>query len=154
MADDLVVSGVHPPGERSAGDPLPVPDKLTVDSFAAKISVQWAPQEAVTPLGQLPFFIDFLKQSDLFDQLVREAPLSYTSPNAPRPRDVLGTLVLSMVAGGAALRACERAALRRSEPATAGDGADVQRRLGAAGGGAAGVQIHTILTRFGHLFSN
>ena len=100
MADALVVPRAHRPGERSAGDLEAVPDQLTVDSFAGKISVQWAPQEAVTPLGQLPFFIDFLKQSGLFEQLVREAPLSYSSPNAPRPRDVLGTLVLSMVAGG------------------------------------------------------
>ena len=100
MADASVVPCAHPPGERSAGDLEAVPDQLTVDSFAGKISVQWAPQEAVTPLGQLPFFIDFLKQSGLFEQLVREAPLSYTSPDAPRPRDVLGTLVLSMVAGG------------------------------------------------------
>ena len=84
MADALVVPRAHPPGERSAGDLEAVPDQLTVDSFAGKISVQWAPQEAVTPLGQLPFFIDFLKQSGLFEQLVREAPLSYTSPNAPR----------------------------------------------------------------------
>ncbi len=102
MADELVVSRAHPPGERAASNLEPVPDKLTVDSFAGKISVQWqwALEEAVTPLGQLPFFIDFPKQSGLFEQLVQEAPLSYTSPNAPRPRDVLGTLVLSMVARG------------------------------------------------------
>jgi hypothetical protein len=100
MANELVVSRAHPAGERPAGELEPVADRLTVDSFAGKIAVQWAPEEAVTPLGQLPFFIDFLKQSGLFDQLVREAPLSYTSPNAPTARDVLGTLVLSMVAGG------------------------------------------------------
>ena len=100
MADELAVSRAHPVGERPAADLEPLPDQLTVDSFAGKIAVQWAPEAAVTPLGQLPFFIDFLKQSGLFEQLVREAPLSYTSPNAPTPRDVLGTLVLSMVAGG------------------------------------------------------
>ncbi len=40
-----------------------MPDKLTVDSFAGKIAVQWAPEDAVTPPGQLPFFIDSPKQS-------------------------------------------------------------------------------------------
>ena len=95
-----MVSGAHLPGERAASDLEPVPDKLTVDSFAGKISGHWAPEEAVTPLAQLPFFIDFLTQPGLFEQLVREVPLSYISPNAPRPRDVLGTLVPSMVAGG------------------------------------------------------
>lgn len=63
MTDELVVSGAHPTGERAAADLEPVPDNLTVDSVAGKISMQWAPQAAVTPLGQLPFFIDFLKQS-------------------------------------------------------------------------------------------
>ena len=37
----MVVSGVDPPGVRSAGNLEPVPDKLTADSFAAKISVPW-----------------------------------------------------------------------------------------------------------------
>ncbi len=91
----------------------------------------------MTPLGQLSLFIDFPKRSGLFDQLVREAPLAYTSPNAPTPRDVLGKLVLSMVAGPA-LRACEHAPLRRGESGVAGDQAGLQRRFGTAGGGAVG----------------
>ena len=42
------------------------------------------------PLGQLPFFIDFLKQPGLFEPLVREPPLTFASPNTPAVRDVLG----------------------------------------------------------------
>ena len=53
----------------------------------------------MTPLGQLPFFIDFLKTAGLFDALVADCPLRYLSPNAPRRRDVLGTAMLSMLAG-------------------------------------------------------
>ena len=53
----------------------------------------------MTPLGQLPFFIDFLKTAGLFDALVADCPLRYLSPNAPRRRDVLGTVMLSMLAG-------------------------------------------------------
>ncbi len=52
------------------------------------MEVRWAPGEAVTPLGQLPFLVDTLKQADLFDPFVRDAP---------RVRDVLGTLLLSVV---------------------------------------------------------
>ena len=70
-----------------------------MDSFAGKVEVRWAPEEAVTPLGQLPFFVDSLKQADLFDPFVREAPLAYSSPNAPQVRDVLSTLLLSVVSG-------------------------------------------------------
>ena len=94
-----MVTGAHPLGERSAGVQARLEKSVPVDSFAGKVEVRWAPEEAVTPLGQLPFFVDFLKQADLFDPFVREAPLQYSSPNAPRVRDVLGTLLLSVVSG-------------------------------------------------------
>ena len=53
----------------------------------------------MTPLGQLPFFIHFLKTAGLFDAFVADCPLRYVSPNAPSKRDVLGTAMLSMLAG-------------------------------------------------------
>ena len=72
---------------------------LAVDTFGGRVHVEWDPQAAVTPLGQLPFFIEFLKLGDLFDPWVEECPLQLTSPNAPTNRDVLGTLLLSVLAG-------------------------------------------------------
>jgi len=72
---------------------------IGIDTYAGKIHVEWDPQAAVTPLGQLPFFIEFLKVSGLFDAFIQESPLSYNSPNAPEKRDVLGTIVLSILAG-------------------------------------------------------
>ena len=53
----------------------------------------------VTPFGQLPFFIDYLKQAGLFDAWVADCPLSFTSPNAPKKRDLLGTVMLSVLSG-------------------------------------------------------
>ena len=47
----------------------------------------------------MPFFIEYLKQRALFDGWVADCPLLFTSPNAPRKRDVLGTLLLSVLAG-------------------------------------------------------
>lgn len=73
--------------------------RVAVDTFAGRIHVEWDPDAAVTPMGQLPFFIEFLKVSGLYDAFVAECPLRYTSPNAPRIRDVLGTLLLSILAG-------------------------------------------------------
>jgi len=72
---------------------------VALDTFAGKIHVEWDPQGAVTPLGQLPFFIEFLKVSGLFERWVQGCPLDYASPNAPSKRDVLGTLLLSILAG-------------------------------------------------------
>ena len=99
MATEFTVSGAHPAGERAAGPPARTGEPVALDSFAGRIAVQWAPDEAVTALGQPPFFIDFLKQSDLFEPFVAEALLRYSSPNAPQVRDVLGTLLLAMVNG-------------------------------------------------------
>ena len=53
----------------------------------------------MTPLGHLAFFAEYLKASGRFDALVADSPLYYTSPNAPRKRDVLGTVLLSILAG-------------------------------------------------------
>ncbi|CAN5390836.1 hypothetical protein BH10PSE19_BH10PSE19_15640 [soil metagenome] len=72
---------------------------LAVDTFGGRIHVEWDPQAAVTPLGQLAFFIEFLKLGNLFDPFVEECPLQFTSPNAPSNRDILGTLLLSVLAG-------------------------------------------------------
>ena len=42
---------------------------------------------------------EYLKQGGPFDGWVADLPLSFTSPNAPRKRDVLGTMLLSVLAG-------------------------------------------------------
>lgn len=73
--------------------------KLPVDTYGGKIYVEWEPQEAVTPLGQLPFFIEFLKLGGLFEAWVEDCPLEMTSRNAPLKTNVLGTLLLSILAG-------------------------------------------------------
>ncbi len=74
---------------------------VIADTFAGRVHVEWEAEEraAVTPLGQLPFFIEFLKQGGLFDGWVAGCPLSLTSPNAPTKRDILGTVLLSVLAG-------------------------------------------------------
>ena len=74
-------------------------DSIRLDTYAGKVHVEWDTQAAVTPLGQLPFFTEFLKVSGLFDTFVEECPLQYSSPNAPDKRDILGTLMLSILAG-------------------------------------------------------
>lgn len=61
--------------------------------------MDWDPQAPVTPMGQMVFFAQFLKTANLFDPWVQDCPLSYTSPNAPKKEDVLGTVLLSALAG-------------------------------------------------------
>lgn len=61
--------------------------------------MEWDATAPLTPYGQLPFFIEYLKAANLFDALVADCPLAYTSPNASEKRDVLGTAMLSVLAG-------------------------------------------------------
>ena len=72
---------------------------LAVDTFGGKVHMDWDPQAAVTPMGQLSFLIDYLKTAELFAPWISECPLHYTSNNASSKRDVLGTILLSVLAG-------------------------------------------------------
>jgi hypothetical protein len=85
----------HPEGEQPAVEPW----SATAETFSGRGQVEWDGSAPVTPLGQLPFFIEYLKQSGLFDGWVADCPLLFTSPNAPPKRDLLGTVMLSVLSG-------------------------------------------------------
>jgi Transposase DDE domain group 1 len=91
---------VHPAGEQPLVEMSKAP-AVIADTFAGPVHVEWerGDRAEVTPLGQLPFFIEYLKQGGLFDGWVAGCPLSLTSPNAPSKRDILGTVLLSVLAG-------------------------------------------------------
>ena len=74
-------------------------ESVAVDTFGGRVHVEWDPAGAATPLGQLAFFIEFLKVGGLYEPWIKECPLQYSSPNAPEVRDVLGTVLLSVLAG-------------------------------------------------------
>jgi len=85
----------HPMGELSKT----VQEKIIGDTFEGPIQVEWDKQAPVTPMGQLIFFVQFLKTCNLFSKWTAECPLEYKSPNAPRTIDVLGTILLSILSG-------------------------------------------------------
>ena len=74
-------------------------EPMQVDTFGGRLDVEWDTDFKATPIGQLAFFAEFLKNAGVFDEWVGECPLSYTSPNAPTNRDILGTWMLSVLAG-------------------------------------------------------
>ena len=85
----------HPAGEQPSVEDW----SATADTFAGRVHVEWDRGGLVTPLGQLPFFIEYLKQAGLFAGWVADCPLTFTSPNAPSKRDLLGTVLLSVLSG-------------------------------------------------------
>lgn len=98
----MVRMSAHPSGEGIlpvATTQEPLPDRLAVDTIGGRVHVEWNPQAPVTPMGQLVFFAQFLQTNGLFDGWVKDCPWVYTSPNAPEVRDVLGTVLLSILAG-------------------------------------------------------
>lgn len=99
MSKPQEIVPAHPKGEVEIAANQPGETATSLDTFAGKIHVKWAPEATVSSLGLMPFFIEFLKTSGLFDKWVADCPLRYTSGNAPAKRNVLGTLLLSVLAG-------------------------------------------------------
>lgn len=90
---------IHPQGEVTNPPKKALSQAIEVETFDGKVFVEWDPDAAVTPLGQLPFFIEFLKIGHLFTPWVNDCPLIYKSNNAPEKIDVLGTFLLSVLSG-------------------------------------------------------
>jgi hypothetical protein len=99
MSDEEALTKIHPEGEPETADRESPEGTLSLDTFGGKIHFRWEPDAGVSSLGQMAFFIEFLKTSGQFDEWVKACPLKYTSPNAPAKRDVLGTILLSVLAG-------------------------------------------------------
>lgn len=95
---ELVVIA-HPSGEEKSVVAACENSPIFVDTYGGRVRVEWDSAAEVTPFGQLPFFIDFLKTAELFEPWVAGCPLTYRSNNAPKKVDVLGTLFLSVLAG-------------------------------------------------------
>lgn len=89
----------HPKGERKKAKISTELALIPVDTFGGRVHVKWDSQASLTPLGQLAFFIEFLKTGGLFNEWVDRCPMVFTSPNAPNKRDILGTILLSVLAG-------------------------------------------------------
>ncbi len=64
-----------------------------------EFTVEWDADAQVTPAGSLVFFAHYLQTAGLMDRLCERTPLAYTSNNAPKDRDVLGTILLSILMG-------------------------------------------------------
>ena len=91
---------VHPQGEVDRDAERDVVDRgKAVETFGGKVFVRWDPDAAVTAFGPVTYFIEFLKTSGLWPKWVKDCPLSYSSPNAPPKEDILGTILLSVLAG-------------------------------------------------------
>src|SRR5450756_1246546 len=82
MNNEKALVQAHPEGEVEIAGNQAAETVTSLDTFAGKIHVKFAPEATVSSLGLMPFFIEFLKISGLFDKWVEDCPLHYTSGNA------------------------------------------------------------------------
>ena len=75
MGTDLNERIAHPLGEQPEVEEW----SAVADTFAGRVHIEWDTTAPVTPLGQLPFFIEYLKQGGLFDGWVADCPLLFTA---------------------------------------------------------------------------
>ncbi len=99
LANPRGAKQLHPLGEPQNAIARQSSASRAVDTYGGKVQLRWDAGAAVTAYGQMPYFIEVLKPAGLFDNWVAACPLDYRSPNAPAVRDVLGTLLLSLLAG-------------------------------------------------------
>jgi hypothetical protein len=71
---------------------------VAVQSMGGRMHVRWDDTAPATPHGQLVYFAQFLATAGIFDEWVNTCPLSYTRPNASTVHDVLGTLMMGILA--------------------------------------------------------
>jgi Transposase DDE domain group 1 len=74
-------------------------EAIVVDTPGGRIHVQWDHDASATPNAQLTFFAEFLAATGVYESWISSCPLTYSSPNAPTKRDVLGTWLLAILAG-------------------------------------------------------
>ena len=74
-------------------------EAMVVNTPGGRIQVQWDMEASASPNAQLTFFAEYLATTGIYDEWVKSCPLTYTSPNAHSLRNVLGTLMLAILAG-------------------------------------------------------
>src|ERR1022692_4526480 len=72
MNNERELVPAHPEGEVQIAGNQPAESGTSLDTFAGKIYVKWAPEATVSSLGLMPIFIEFLKTTGLFDKWVEE----------------------------------------------------------------------------------
>src|SRR5499426_2383874 len=131
MGTDLSEWVAHPLGEQPEVEGSTV---AVADTFAGRVHIEWDTATPVTPLGQLPFFIEYLKQGGLFDGWVADCPVVHQPERAAQTRRAGHP---AAIGAGRAPALCTRhgITLRCGEPALARHEQSGQRRCTTAGAG-------------------
>ena len=92
-------SKAHPQGEENTNISKRELQLVPIDTAGGRVHVEWEQDNPLTPMGQLVFFAQFLEAGGLLERFYAQSPLNYQSRNSPKVIDVLGTALLSILAG-------------------------------------------------------
>ena len=98
MSRFISPQGAHPLGEACPVSNAPS-SSWPVDTPGGRVHAEWCHDAPMTREGSLLFFFQFLAAGGRWAELVKSIPLAYQSNNASNPRDVIGTLLLSVLNG-------------------------------------------------------
>ena len=133
MRQDFARFGAHPPGEQSAVEPDASGRGVVVDSFAGSVRVEFDHEAAFTPLGQLPFFIEFSEDRGAVRGVRGGLPAALHQPERAQEARRAGDGDVVDVGRAQALRAYRSAARRRRVARASRHEQDRQRGRGSAG---------------------
>ena len=89
---------VHPQGESEITSKYPS-GTWPLDTPGGRFYAEWDEQAPVTREGQLIFFFQFLQAGGRWEEFLRECPLHYTGNRGSGAHNVMGTIMLSVLAG-------------------------------------------------------
>jgi hypothetical protein len=88
----------NPVGESKNAPQYP-PGTWPLDTPGGRYYAEWDDQAPVTREGQLIFFFQFLHAGGRWEEFLRECPLHYTGNRGSGALNVMGTVLLSVLAG-------------------------------------------------------
>ena len=74
-------------------------ESFSVETPGGRIHIRWDHEASASPNAQLAFFAEFLATTGVYESWVSSCPLTYSSGIASHKQDVLGTWLLSILAG-------------------------------------------------------
>jgi len=100
MDAPVIVISANPTGETKT--PLQYPSGTwPLDTLGGRLYAEWDDQAVAvgTREGQLIFFFRFLQAGARWEEFLRECPLHYTGNRGSGALNVMGTVLLSVLAG-------------------------------------------------------
>ena len=88
----------HPQGESKTTPQYPS-GTWPLDTPGGRFHAEWDDQAPVTREGQLIFFFQFLQAGGRWEEFLRECPLHYTGNRGSGANNIMGTVMLSALAG-------------------------------------------------------